>query len=588
MLEKVTYKDILKFSWEYWRRTPWMLPVMITGTTITAVLDSLFPVYIGKVLDAINVWSDNPDEGLKDVLTLFAIFAAIELAFHCIRQGTHRFYNIGVVNCLQGIVNDAFVKVQQFSTHWHTNSFAGATVRKITRGMWAFDVFEDIIFMQILSSVVLLTVTSAIMMFKFPLVGFVTLGTAALYITASIILVRNFNAPRSIIAAKRDTMVGAKLADADAANMVVKSFGAEDREAERFSKTTRRWRFRALMNWQAFNVSNFIQRMMGWVMMVAIVGTAIYVWSIGQASAGDVVYVFTAYMIVVHYLRNIGDQINNLQRAVSEMEDVVEFWKQDIAVKDVQGAKDIAVTYGQIDFKDTTFVYKGQQKPLFDRLSLTIKSGEKVAMVGHSGSGKSSMLKLVQRLHDLDGGVIEIDGQDISQVTQSSLRQNIALVPQDPILFHRSIADNIAYGKPKASMDEIIAAAEKAYAHDFILDLPDGYNTLVGERGVKLSGGERQRVAIARAILADCPILILDEATSALDSISESYIQKALENLMEGRTTITVAHRLSTIRYADRILVFERGRIVEEGTHAELIGRNKSHYKELYEMQKFS
>ena len=206
-------------------------------------------------------------------------------------------------------------------------------------------------------------------------------------------------------------------------------------------------------------------------------------------------------------------------------------------------------------------------------------------MVGHSGSGKSTLIKLIQRLYDVQNGEITIDGQNIINLTKKSLRRAIALVPQEPILFHRSIAENISYGKPEATSSEIEAAAKLAYAHDFITNLPNGYNTEVGERGFKLSGGERQRIAIARAILADCPILILDEATSNLDSVSESLIKKALDNLMEGRTTIIIAHRLSTIKAVDRILVFSQGNIVEEGTHEDLVADLDSLYHGLYTIQ---
>jgi ATP-binding cassette subfamily B protein len=245
------------------------------------------------------------------------------------------------------------------------------------------------------------------------------------------------------------------------------------------------------------------------------------------------------------------------------------------------------VSDGEIVFDHVRFAYSGQPRALFEDLNVHIQPGEKIALVGPSGSGKSTFVKLVQRLYDVTGGSVRIDGQNIAEVTQESLRQSIALVPQDPILFHRSLAANIAYGRPGASKDQIVAAARQAYAHEFIDVLPKRYSTLVGERGVKLSGGERQRVAIARAILADTPILLLDEATSSLDSISEHYIQRALETLMEGRTTITIAHRLSTVKNADRILVFDQGRIVEEGTHEQLILREGSHYRRLHEMQAF-
>jgi ATP-binding cassette subfamily B protein len=220
-----------------------------------------------------------------------------------------------------------------------------------------------------------------------------------------------------------------------------------------------------------------------------------------------------------------------------------------------------------------TFGYQNAAEPLYRDFSLRIRPGERVALVGPTGGGKSTFVKLIQRLYDLDGGRILIDGQDIAAVTQASLRQAIALVPQDPSLFHRSVAENIAYGRPDATSDQIKIAARRARAHDFITRLPRGYDTLVGERGVKLSGGERQRVALARAFLADAPILVLDEATSSLDVETERQVQAAMDELMTGRTTIVIAHRLSTIRGADRILVFQNGRVVEEGRHGELIAR---------------
>ena len=240
---------------------------------------------------------------------------------------------------------------------------------------------------------------------------------------------------------------------------------------------------------------------------------------------------------------------------------------------------------GQIIFDQINFTYDNQNELIYRNFSIRIEPGEKVALVGHSGSGKSTFVKLLQRLYDVQSGEIYIDAQNIAEVTQSSLRKAIALVPQDPILFHRSLIDNIAYGNDQASEEEIIAAARQAYAHEFIENLPQGYDTLVGERGIKLSGGERQRVAIARAILSDAPVLILDEATSSLDSVSEDYIQRALAELMKGRTTITIAHRLSTIKNVDRILVFNQGKIVEQGTHSALLADQQSHYKKLYDMQ---
>ena len=248
-------------------------------------------------------------------------------------------------------------------------------------------------------------------------------------------------------------------------------------------------------------------------------------------------------------------------------------------------AEPIDIAGGRIVFEDVTFHYGGHRAPLYDGLSVDIRAGERVGLVGRSGSGKTTFVKLVQRLYDVSGGRILIDGQDIAKATQQSLRSQIAIVQQEPILFHRSLAENIAYARPGASLAAIEQAARLANAHDFILRLPKGYGTLVGERGVKLSGGERQRVALARAFLADAPMLILDEATSSLDSESEALIQQAMERLMKGRTSIVIAHRLSTVRSLDRILVFDRGEIVEQGTHAALAARAGGIYRGLFERQ---
>jgi ATP-binding cassette subfamily B protein len=320
-------------------------------------------------------------------------------------------------------------------------------------------------------------------------------------------------------------------------------------------------------------------------MRSAVIGGALILWLAGRASPGDVTYVLTSYFIIHGYLRDVGMHINNLQRSVNDMEELVAIHDVEIGIADAPDATRMEVKGGSIVFDAVTFHYGGHRTPLYDRLSVDIRAGERVGLVGRSGSGKTTFVKLVQRLHDVSGGRILIDGQDIAKVTQQSLRSQIAIVQQEPILFHRSLADNIAYGRPGASRAAIEHAAQLANAHDFIERLPNGYGTLVGERGVKLSGGERQRVALARAFLADAPILILDEATSSLDSESEELIQQAMERLMKGRTSIVIAHRLSTVRSLHRILVFDRGNIVEQGTHAALAHRDGGIYRSLFERQ---
>jgi ATP-binding cassette, subfamily B, bacterial len=277
--------------------------------------------------------------------------------------------------------------------------------------------------------------------------------------------------------------------------------------------------------------------------------------------------------------------INNLQRSVNDMEELVAFYDEPFGVADAADARPIEIEGGRIAFEDVTFHYGGHRAPLYQCLSVEIAAGERVGLVGRSGSGKTTFVKLVQRLYDVSDGRILIDGQDVAKATQQSLRSQIAIVQQDPVLFHRSLAENISYGRVGASMAAIEQAAALANAHEFITRLPRGYGTLVGERGVKLSGGERQRVALARAFLADAPLLILDEATSSLDSESEALIQHAMQRLMKGRTAIVIAHRLSTVRSLDRILVFDRGEIAEQGSHATLIARAGGIYRSLFERQ---
>jgi len=264
--------------------------------------------------------------------------------------------------------------------------------------------------------------------------------------------------------------------------------------------------------------------------------------------------------------------------ALDNAKEMVDTFEEPLGVKDVASPETCRMKNGHIQMENISFKYDGDIS-VFNNFSLDIKPGEKVGFVGMSGAGKTTITKLLLRFADVDGGKIMIDGQDISKITQDDLRLHISYVPQDPILFHRTLRENIAYAHPDAAEEEIIQTARHAHAHDFITASPKGYDTFVGERGIKLSGGERQRVAIARAMLKNAPVLILDEATSSLDSISEHHIQEAFTNLMEGRTTLVIAHRLSTIQKMDRIIVLDLGRIVEEGTHEQLLANKGLYYK---------
>jgi ABC-type multidrug transport system fused ATPase/permease subunit len=279
----------------------------------------------------------------------------------------------------------------------------------------------------------------------------------------------------------------------------------------------------------------------------------------------------------------INRDLRRFYNALADASEMVEILEEPHGIQDVPGAKRLAVSGGMVEFRDVEFAFR-DGSPVLHGFDLAIAPGEKIALVGPSGAGKSTVTKLLLRLYDVNSGAIEIDGQNIRTVTQDSLRENIGYVPQEPILFHRTLMENIRYGKRDATDAEVVEAAKQAHAHEFITSFPQGYETFVGERGVKLSGGERQRVAIARAILKNAPVLVLDEATSSLDSESEHYIQEALDTLMEGKTVIVIAHRLSTIMKMDRIVVMEQGRIVDEGTHDALLATDGL-YRKLWSIQ---
>lgn len=590
----VGWRNVVRYACHYWK------PNRALGITSAALMlmsvltDVIVPIYAGKMIDAVT-------QGMRDGAVeqvdaqaawhAFCAFVLLGLMFHTLRCLSIYFWNKFAVRNLAAIIKDGMHKVQRFSADWHANTFAGGTVRKLTRGMWSFDTFEDTLLLGLFPAICSMFGFTIMLTLTLPDVGVIAAVMIAIYCALSIWMSVKILAPRFRESAECDTKVGATLADAITGNPTVKSFAAEKREDGLFFGVVDTWKVKSIRAWQTGVGADAARSVMRNLMTWTMVGTALWMWQDGRASPGDIVLVITTLFIIGGYLRDIGQHIAHLQRSVSDMEDIIGFWLREDDVVDIAAAKDLKISDADkknpafISFANVDFAYPSTQRLIYQGIAVDIRHGEKLALVGPSGSGKSTFVKLLQRLYNVSGGAISIAGQDIAQVTLSSLRQNVSLVPQDPILFHRSLSENIAYGHPHATQAQIEAAARKAFAHDFIEKLPLGYGTLVGERGIKLSGGERQRVAIARAILADAPVLILDEATSSLDSISEHYIQQALEQLMEGRTTITIAHRLSTIQKADRILVFDNGRIIEQGNHANLMANPQSRYRQLYEMQ---
>jgi ATP-binding cassette, subfamily B, bacterial len=575
---------VLPFVFGHWLQQPVMAAAIVAGLIGATVADLFMPVFSGRLVDAMT--SGASDAAARHAaLTAFLAIVALGLVSMILRLGGLQAIVPFTLRIMSDVSREAFMRVQRFSTDWHANSFAGSTVRKITRAMWALDLLNDTILLALLPSLAVLLGSIILIGLHWPSLGLVVAVGAAIYVPMIVLLSTRYIAPAARISNAWDTRIGGTLADALTCNAVVKSFGAEAREDGRLARVIARWRRRVLRTWLRYNYTAGAQLSVLLCLRTAVIGGALLLWMAGRASPGDVTYVLTAYYIIHAYLRDVGMHVNNLQRSVNDMEELVAIHGEPIGIVDVAGARPIQVHGGRIVFENVTFHYGGHRAPLYRGLSVDIRAGERVGLVGRSGSGKTTFVKLVQRLYDVSGGRILIDGQDIATATQQSLRSQIALVQQDPILFHRSLAENIAYGKPGAGMAAIEQAARLANAHEFILRLPKGYGTMVGERGVKLSGGERQRVALARAFLADAPVLILDEATSSLDSESEALIQQAMERLMKGRTSILIAHRLSTVRSLDRILVFDRGEIVEQGSHAVLASRPGGIYRGLFEQQ---
>ena len=306
-------------------------------------------------------------------------------------------------------------------------------------------------------------------------------------------------------------------------------------------------------------------------------------YSRGLVTVGDFVLILTISISIFQAIWFLSNQFVQFSEELGKCSQALTIITEPHAIVDVAHAKDLIVKSGKIEFHDVTFRYENHNK-IFENTNVIIEAKQKVGLVGFSGSGKSSFVYLILRFFDIKSGQILIDNEDISQITRDSLRAQISMIPQDTSLFHRSLMENIRYGDIKASDEAVIAASKKAHCHEFICELPEGYDALVGERGIKLSGGQRQRIAIARAIIKDAPILILDEATSALDSVTERHIQRSLEFLMAGRTTIIIAHRLSTLSKMDRILVFDQGRIIEDGDHQALL-RSQGHYAKMWQIQ---
>jgi len=560
-------RKVLGFIAGFWMRRPVLLSACIALTLISVGFDLALPWAAGKLVDAVAAGPTNADLAWR----AWALFVGVYLAFAIIRNVSFRFWNPLAAANMKEMTDEGFQRVQSFSADWHADTFAGSTVRRLSRAMWGYDMVSDSVVLWLGPAMLVLFGLSGVMIARWPSVGLFSLAVVILYVASNILLTAKYVRPANLKSVALDSRIGGALADSLSSNPTVKAFGAEEREEQRIGGITALWRRLTLTTWTRFINVWLWHNLLLVVLQAGLTGLLLRLWVRGEASAGDVAFAITSFMLMSGYLRNIGENIRMMQKGLDDVEDIARYAQTPAQVMDRPNAPAFAGELGEIVFDRATFRYKSAEDPLYRDFTLRIAPGERIALVGPTGSGKSTFVKLIQRLYDLQSGRILIDGQDVAHVNQGALRRAIAVVPQDPALFHRTIAENIAYARPGATDEEIALAAKRARAHEFITRLPKRYDTLVGERGVKLSGGERQRVAIARAFLADAPILVLDEATSSLDVETERQVQAAMEELMVGRTTIVIAHRLSTIRGADRILVFDQGRIIEEGRHADLV-----------------
>lgn len=575
-----------RFVMMHWRRQWGLAAAIIVATTVGALLEIILPVFAGQLVDALNSGvALGREAALDTALGALAMIFGIGLAVVALRMAVYSGLILFTPRIMTDATQDTFWRVQRLSTDWHANTFVGSTVRKIGRGSWGFDELNDTLLLALLPSLAVLVGAVVLFAVNWSLLGIAVLVGALLHITTTFCLSLYYVAPYATHSNRWDSRISAALADAIGCNAVVKGYGAETREETRLRRVQQGWLRRTRATWRRGTLSALVQHAMLLLMHGVILALVVWFWWKGQASAGDVTLALTAYGVIHAHLYDFGHHIRSFQRSMNDLEDMALLSTLPLGVEDAPDAVPMAVPNGEITFDRVTFSYPSQRRTVYRDFSLSIPAGQRVGLVGPSGSGKTTFIKLVQRLYDVEGGAVLIDDTNVRAVTQASLRRSIAIVPQEPLLFHRSLADNIRYARPEAGMDEVIAAARLAHADVFIDRLPDGYGTPVGERGVKLSGGERQRVALARAFLADAPILILDEATSSLDSESEAMIQDAMEKLMRGRTTLVVAHRLSTVRNLDRILVFDNGVVREDGTHADLMARPDGLYRRLVERQ---
>jgi len=571
---KKTLAYFLKASLRY-KVSGFLMLFAVISASLTGVI---IPLFYKKFFDILAQTKES--QGLIKNLT---IIVALNLAgwvfwrvtFFCVVQFQTK--------VLANLSNRSFEYLHKHSFSFFENNFVGSLVKRVKWFSKAFEVIADQITWSLLPLAVnIVVVTFVLFKRNFVLGVAVSLWTALFLLTNFFFSKYKFK--YDVKRAAKETETTAILADTITNQKTVKLFNGYSSEVANFAKETDNLRKISKFTW---NLSGFMDGFQGFFMIFlegAVMFMAIKLWAKGALTIGDFALIQAYLISIFHRVWDFGKVLRRIYEALADAEEMTVILETPFEITDSPKAKKIIVAKGKVEFRNVDFYYN-QTRKILGNFNLNIRPKEKIALVGPSGAGKTTVAKLLLRMHDVADGEILIDGQNIAKITQESLWQNISLVPQDPILFHRTLMENIKYGSQKATDKQVIDAAKKAYCHDFIEQLPEKYQTFVGERGIKLSGGERQRVAIARAILRNSPILVLDEATSSLDSAAEKLIQQAMDKLMEQKTVIIIAHRLSTIKKMDRIIVIEEGEITEQGAHTQLIEKPNGKYRKLWEIQ---
>ena len=572
-LKPATVRRTLQRFWSVTREQPLIAALSVFTSAGYILLLTFANTYVmGLIVDRVQAGPVPADQVVAVFWPYVAALVVVNLAGQILSKlQDYTVYKLEI-NGNYRLSRLCFNTLSNQSMTFHTNRFGGSLVSQTSRFTNGYTALVDVTVYSLIPTITSVVCTVAVLAPVVPLFTAILVAIMAVYVAFVWYMYKKI-LPLSAATSKAQNRLSGVLSDAVTNILAVKTCGREDFERELFDAADRDARdaetvsMRAMMR-RNFTTSGLIVLIMGVVSVFVAGGNAWF-----GISAGTLVVIFTYTYNLTMRLNYVSSMMQRINRALGDAAEMTRVLDEPLLVADAPDAPELRVSAGAIDFEELGFAYRDAAagEKVFSDLTLHIPAGQRVGLVGRSGSGKTTLTKLLLRLDDVQDGRVLIDGQDVSACTQQSLRRQVAYVPQEALLFHRSIRENISYGRPDATDEQIRLAAAQANALEFIDRLPHGMDTMVGERGVKLSGGQRQRVAIARAILADCPILVLDEATSALDSESEALVQDALENLMRGRTSIVVAHRLSTVASLDRIVVLSEGRIVEDGTHEELV-----------------